>query len=62
MARTDAKNQELRIEHDDDAPSILDAINTLLKPKGLEFVCDNKEHDGFEIYTLTQTTKPAKEN
>lgn len=42
----------LRIEYDDDALTIIENINRILKGYRLEFKCDELPHDGFEIYKL----------
>jgi hypothetical protein len=42
----------IRIEYDDQAYDIIGSVNDALKSHGLKFVCDELEHDGFEIYEL----------
>lgn len=46
---------KIRIEYDDTASNIIVIINNILKDRGLKFVSDNLEHDGYEIYTLEVT-------
>jgi hypothetical protein len=43
---------KLRIDYDDDGLGIIDKINVVLKKHGIEFVSDNAEHDGFELFDL----------
>lgn len=46
----------LRIEYDDDAITIMEKVNEVLLetlPTPIQFVSDDKEHDGFEEYELT---------
>ena len=42
----------LRIDYDDDALDIMDKVNAMLKSFGIQFINDEKPHDGFEIYTI----------
>ena len=45
----------LRIEYDDDAITIMEKVNEVLLealPTPVQFVIDDKEHDGFEEYEL----------
>jgi hypothetical protein len=42
---------EVRIEHDDNAYTIIDKVNKLLEDEGYNarLLFDNKEHDGFDM-------------
>jgi len=42
----------IRLEYDDNAIDIIDAMNEALEEHGLKFEDDGKEHDGFIILTL----------
>lgn len=44
----------ITLEYDDTAFNVIEKVNYALRDKGLKFVCDNLEHDGFEIYTLVE--------
>lgn len=47
--------KEIRIDYDDMASTIIETINQVLKNEkiDLHFKSDNKEHDGYEVYTYT---------
>jgi len=42
----------LKIDYDDNALDIMDKVNAILAKVGLEFVNDEQEHDGWEIFEL----------
>ena len=42
----------IQIEYDDDALSIIEKVNELLRERGLAIESDGLEHDGFEILSL----------
>jgi hypothetical protein len=48
---------ELRVEYDDGADDIIENVNDVLREHGLKFVCDEKEHDGFNLYALVKIVK-----
>jgi hypothetical protein len=52
-------HDELQIDHDDDVTSVMEVINEMLKPHGIQFVDDEQEHDGFVIYTMTVDKKES---
>lgn len=41
-----------KIEYADRVDEVMDIVSVLLRPYGLEIVCDNLEHAGFNVYTL----------
>ena len=47
--------EQLRIDYDDNGLDIMDAVNECLAPYHLMFVNDEQDHDGYEIYALTET-------
>ena len=47
--------EQLRIDYDEDSFDIMDKVNRFLSPYNLTFVCDEQFHDGYDIYTLTDT-------
>lgn len=44
----------LCIDYDDDALAIMDRVNVILKPHGLVFENDEKDHDGFVVYNFKE--------
>jgi hypothetical protein len=48
-------NNTIRLEYDDDAYNAILKANSVLKNYGLEFIDDEKEHDGFIIMQIKNT-------
>lgn len=48
-------SDKLTVMYDDTPDKVVDRVNKLLKEHGLHFQDDGEEHDGFCIYTLTNT-------
>ena len=46
------KDNEVRLDHDDNAIDVVDKINEVLRFAGWELVDDEQLHDGFVIYRL----------
>ncbi len=44
----------LRVDHDDMPNEVVDKVNRLLKQRGLEFVDDEQDHEGFMEYRLKE--------
>lgn len=42
----------IRIDYDDHGYDIIAKVNAALESHGLEFICDELEHDGFDIFEL----------
>jgi hypothetical protein len=42
----------IRFEYDDQCLDIIDKINKALEEHNLMLECDEKEHDGFELFRL----------
>jgi hypothetical protein len=55
-------SQTFRVQYDDRADMIIDIISELLADHGLEIVCDNLEHDGFDIYTIQRIESLRKDS
>ena len=47
--------EQLRIDYDDDGLDVIENVNTFLAPHHLIFVDDEQEHDGYLLFTLTET-------
>lgn len=45
---------DIKIDYDDNILDIIDQINFHLESHGLMLDCDNKEHDGFELYRIIE--------
>ena len=48
-------SKQIKIEYDDNIFYIIEEVNKALGEYGFEFVSDEEEHDGFEIFTLVNT-------
>mgnify|MGYP001605067450 CR=1 FL=1 len=48
----------LRIDYDDNALDIMDKVNAMLAEYGYQFVNDEQDHEGFEVYTLIRHEVP----
>lgn len=44
----------MRIYYDDQLEDVVDKVNKALKEKGLAFVDDGQEHDGFCVYRIEE--------
>ena len=45
---------EIKIDYDDDVLDIIDKVNEVLAKVGMVLQYDNREHDGFDIYSLVK--------
>ena len=55
-------SQTFRVEYDDQAYEIVEKISAILSNHGLEIVCDDLEHDGFDIYTIQRIESLRKQD
>jgi hypothetical protein len=51
----------MKIVYDDQPDDVIRKVNEALAVRGLSFVDDGKEHDGFMLYTLAEA-KPAPDD
>lgn len=49
-----------KVWYDDDADAIIDEINSHLKNHGLEIICDDLPHDGYNVYEIKRIDAPSK--
>ena len=50
-------SKTFNVGHKDDVLNIMDMVNEALEEYGLAFETDDGAHDGFQPYTLVETTK-----
>ncbi len=44
------------VEYDDQLETLMDKVNKELRPRGLQFIDDGKEHAGIVIYELVEVS------
>ena len=55
--KEDINMEEIKIDYDDSDDTIIEKVNSVIKEHGIYFTCDNKVHDGFNIYLLEKIKK-----